>query len=177
MNRISAAFPKDFSSVAGITADSALEAFKQGKLISPLGVEGLHQIGNSVSNLRFFHALGVRYATLTHNCGNIFADSALVESPFRKASPYWGGLSPKGKKLIHEMNRIGMIVDLAHVSADTMRDVLGGTDYEGSKAPIMFSHSSAFAICPHPRNVPDDVLELVKKTNSVVMGKCFLWCG
>jgi membrane dipeptidase len=171
MTRLSAAYSNDFSHVAGITADSALAAFKQGKLISPLGVEGLHQIGNSVANLRSFHALGVRYATLTHNCGNIFADSALVESPFRKAEPYWGGLSPKGKELIHEFNRIGLIVDLAHVSADTMRDVLGGTEFEGSKAPIMFSHSSAFAICPHPRNVPDDVLQLVKKTNSVVMGK------
>ncbi|KAK9769215.1 putative Membrane dipeptidase [Seiridium cardinale] len=169
VNRLSAAYPNDFSSVAGITADSALAAFRQGKIISPLGVEGLHQIGNSVANLRLFHTLGVRYATLTHNCGNIFADSALVESPFRKATPYWGGLSPKGKELIHEMNRIGMIVDLAHVSADTMRDVLGGTEWEGSKAPVMYSHSSAFAICPHPRNVPDDVLELVKKTNSVVM--------
>ncbi|KAH6648882.1 membrane dipeptidase [Truncatella angustata] len=169
MTRLSAAYSNDFSHVAGITADSALAAFKQGKLISPLGVEGLHQIGNSVANLRSFHALGVRYATLTHNCGNIFADSALVESPFRKAEPYWGGLSPKGKELIHEFNRIGLIVDLAHVSADTMRDVLGGTEFEGSKAPIMFSHSSAFAICPHPRNVPDDVLQLVKKTNSVVM--------
>ncbi|KAI1864800.1 uncharacterized protein JN550_008620 [Neoarthrinium moseri] len=170
MTRLGAAYPKDFSITAGISSASAIEAFKQGKLISPLGIEGLHQIGNSVANLRRFHALGVRYATLTHNCGNIYADSALVESPsFRKAPPYWGGLSPKGKELIHEMNRIGMIVDLAHVSADTMRDVLGGTEWEGSKAPIMFSHSSAYSICPHPRNVPDDVLQLVKKTNSVVM--------
>ncbi|ETS80388.1 hypothetical protein PFICI_07917 [Pestalotiopsis fici W106-1] len=169
VNRLSAAFSKDFSNVIGITADSALASFKEGKLISPLGVEGLHQIGNSVANLRLFHSLGARYVTLTHNCGNIFADSALVEHPFRKAEPYWGGLSPKGKKLVHEMNRIGMIVDLAHVSADTMRDVLGGSDWEGSKAPVMYSHSSAFSICPHPRNVPDDILQLVKKTNSIVM--------
>ncbi|KAI0123130.1 membrane dipeptidase [Xylariales sp. AK1849] len=169
MSRLSAAYPKDLSVVPGLTSSSALEAFKQGRLISPLGVEGLHQIGNSVANLRRFHALGVRYATLTHNCGNIFADSALVDSPSRKAPPYWGGLSPRGKELIHEMNRIGMIVDLAHVSADTMRDVLGGTAWEGSKAPIMFSHSSAYTLCPHPRNVPDDVLQLVKGTNSIVM--------
>lgn len=169
VNRLSSAFPKDFSNVIGITADSALASFKDGKLISPLGVEGLHQIGNSVANLRLFHSLGARYITLTHNCGNIYADSALVENPFRKAEPYWGGLSPKGKKLVHEMNRIGMIVDLAHVSADTMRDVLGGSEWEGSKAPVMYSHSSAFSVCPHPRNVPDDILQLVKKTNSVVM--------
>jgi membrane dipeptidase len=171
MTRISTAYPKDFSATAGINSADALAAFTQGKLISPLGVEGLHQIGNSVANLRRFHALGVRYATLTHNCGNAFADSALVESPFRKATPYWGGVSPKGMGLINEMNRIGMIVDLSHVSADTMRDVLGGNLWEGSKAPVMFSHSSAYALCPHPRNVPDDILHLVKKTNSVVMGK------
>jgi membrane dipeptidase len=149
-----------------------MEAFRDGKLISPLGIEGLHQIGNSVANLRNFHALGVRYATLTHNCGNMFADAAIQEHPvFSKAPPYWGGLSSDGKRLIHEMNRMGMIVDLSHVSVDTMMDVLGGRQWSGSKAPIMFSHSSAFTICPHPRNVPNEVLQLVKKTNSVVMGK------
>lgn len=86
------------------------------------------------------------------------------------AKPKWGGVSPAGRELIGEMNRLGMIVDLAHVSQDTMRDVLGGSkDWEGSAAPIMFSHSSAYAICPHPRNVPDDVLQMVKKKNSIVM--------
>lgn len=89
-------------------------AFYQGQLISPLGVEGLHQIGNSVANLRRYYDMGVRYATLTHNCHNIFADAALLESPFRVAEPLWHGLSPLGKKLIHEMNRMGMIVDLSH---------------------------------------------------------------
>jgi membrane dipeptidase len=174
MTRLTAAYPEDFSNVVGLSSTSAIAAFKQGKLISPLGVEGLHQIGNSVANLRHFHALGVRYATLTHNCRNIFADAAIVSAPsggIMKAPPYWGGLSPRGKELIHEMNRMGMIVDLAHVSVDTMIDVLGGRDFEGSKAPIIFSHSSAYTLCPHPRNVPDDVLQLVKKTNSVVMGK------
>jgi membrane dipeptidase len=81
------------------------------------------------------------------------------------AKPQWGGLSPAGKVLIHEMNRMGMIVDLAHVSQDTMRDVLNGT----SLAPVMFSHSSSYTICPHPRNVPDSILKLVKDTNSIVM--------
>lgn len=85
--------------------------------------------------------------------------------------PYWGGVSPAGRELIHEMNRIGMIVDLAHVSQETMRDVLGvgSSGWEGSKAPIIYSHSSAYAICPHPRNVPDDILRTVKETNSLVM--------
>ncbi|KAH6626299.1 membrane dipeptidase-domain-containing protein [Chaetomium sp. MPI-SDFR-AT-0129] len=144
-----------------------------GPLISPLGVEGLHQIGNSPSILRQYHALGVRYATLTHNCGNRFADAALWEHPFRVAEPVWHGVSPEGRRLIREMNRIGMIVDLAHTSQDTMRDVLGGSveekGWEGSAAPVIFSHSSAYAVCPHPRNVPDDVLDLVGKRGGVVM--------
>ena len=165
ITRLQEAYPEDFS--GKLSSKDALQAFKKGKLISPLGVEGLHQIGNSAANLRQYSDLGVRYATLTHNCGNIYADSALVESPLRKATPYWGGLSPKGKQLVHEMNRIGMIVDLSHTSVDTMVDVLDG----GSIAPVIFSHSSAYAICPHPRNVPDEVLKLVKKSNSLVMGR------
>lgn len=88
-----------------------------------------------------------------------------------KAIPYWGGISTDGRTLIHEMNRMGMIVDLAHVSHDTMRDVLGAGNkgWSGSAAPIIFSHSSAHALCPHPRNVPDDILQLVKQRDSVVM--------
>lgn len=171
MTRLEQAYPRDFSSLP-LDSKGAWAAFNHGKLVSPLGIEGLHQIGNSASNLRRFHALGVRYATLTHNCGNKYADAALQENPVRVAKPHWGGVSPAGKRLINEMNRIGMLVDLSHVSADTMRHVLGGRDdWSGSKAPVMFSHSSAHAICPHPRNVPDDVLQLVKKTNSIVMGK------
>lgn len=120
----------------------------------------------------------MRYATLTHNCHNKYADAALLEVPggIEIAKPYWGGVSPAGRDLIGEMNRLGMIVDLAHVSQDTMRDVLGASasastssNWTGSAAPIIFSHSSAKALCPHPRNVPDDILRLVKKTNSVVM--------
>ncbi|ORY72017.1 renal dipeptidase family [Pseudomassariella vexata] len=169
VTRLTNAYPEDFSSVL-VDSRSAIEAFKQGRLISPIGVEGLHQIGNSVANLRHYHAMGVRYATLTHNCGNIFADAAIRETPeFSKAPPYWHGVSALGRKLVHEMNRIGMIVDLSHVSVDTMMDILGGHKWAGSKAPIMFSHSSAYALCPHPRNVPNEVLGLVKKTNSIVM--------
>jgi membrane dipeptidase len=115
----------------------------------------------------------VRYATLTHNCHNIYADAAIISLPDGSNAAYqplWHGVSEAGKELIHEMNRLGMIVDLAHVSTDTMRDVLGGNpDYEGSLAPPIFSHSSAYAICPHPRNVPDDILQLVKKKKSIVM--------
>lgn len=113
MNRLQAAYPHDFS--GKVDSTNALKAFQQGKLISPLGIEGLHQIGNSVTNLRSFHELGVRYATLTHNCHNKFADAAILENPTRKAEPLWNGVSPLGRRLITEMNRIGMFVDISHV--------------------------------------------------------------
>ncbi|KAM0558430.1 hypothetical protein ACHAPJ_004620 [Fusarium lateritium] len=168
MTRLQAAYPNHFSQK--VDSSNAFEAFKKGKLISPFGIEGLHQIGNKATNLRKFHELGVRYATLTHNCHNKFADAAVLSNPSRKAEPLWGGVSPLGRKLIAEMNRIGMIVDLSHVSEDTMLDVLGGGDeWSGSQAPIIFSHSSAFSVCPHPRNVKDNVLQLVKERNSLVM--------
>ncbi|KAM0335724.1 hypothetical protein ACHAQA_000774 [Verticillium albo-atrum] len=168
MTRIKNAYPEVFSPM--VNSSDALKAFKNGQLISPLGVEGLHQIGNSVANLRRYHDLGVRYSTLTHNCHNKFADAAILENPLRKAEPHWNGVSPLGRRLINEMNRLGMFVDLAHVSEDTMVDVLGGKkDWDGSKAPIIFSHSSAYSICPHPRNVKDHVLQLVKERNSLVM--------
>lgn len=191
MSRVQAAYPSIFS--RKLNSSTAEREFAQGKLISPLGIEGLHQIGNKASNLRRFHELGVRYATLTHNCHNQFADAALLEAPMRKAEPKWGGVSPLGRKLIHEMNRIGMIVDLSHVrcvanciaaatdeevlllltawsSDDTMIDVLGGgKGWSGSIAPVIYSHSSAWSICPHPRNVKDHILKLVKEHNSVVM--------
>lgn len=169
VTRLQELYPAQFS--PKVNSSTAEAAFKKGQLISPLGVEGLHQIGNSAANLRRFYDLGVRYATLTHNCPNRYADSALWSNPSRAAPPYWGGVSQDGKALIHEMNRIGMIVDLSHTSADTQRHVLGGgkDGWEGSLAPVIYSHSSAFSICPHPRNVQDDVLQLVKKRNSIVM--------
>ena len=137
-------------------------------------MEGLHQIGNSFSNLRLYHSLGVKYATLTHNCHNVFADAALITDSSGTtiaAPPLWGGLSEKGQLTVKEMNRMGMLVDLAHVSKNTMLDVLGARPGKGlgSVAPVIFSHSSAYALCPHPRNVQDDVLQLVRKTNSIVM--------
>ncbi len=167
-SRLKVKYPHDFS--PNLDSGAALDAFKKGQLISPLGIEGLHQIGNRASNLRQFHALGVRYTTLTHNCGNIYADAALWEYPLRVAPPVWGGVSPEGRRLVNEMNRIGVIVDLAHTSVDTMVDILGGKEgWEGSKAPVIYSHSSVYSICPHPRNVPDHVLQLAKKRNSLVM--------
>ncbi|KAF1987726.1 hypothetical protein K402DRAFT_353307 [Aulographum hederae CBS 113979] len=159
------------------SAAAAHHAFAHSNLISPLAIEGLHQIGNSISTLRLYHSLGVRYATLSWNCHNRYVDAAVVSDTStgksHKSSPYWGGVSPAGRTLIKEMNRLGMLVDLAHVSVDTMRDVLGGSaeqkGWNGSIAPPIFSHSSAYSLCPHPRNVPDDILDLVKKRNSIVM--------
>ncbi|KAI4202887.1 MAG: hypothetical protein LQ350_002258 [Teloschistes chrysophthalmus] len=174
IRRMTAAYPKVFST-PDLNSSTAADAFdKQHLLISPIGIEGLHQIGNALSNLRLYFSLGVRYATLTHNCHNRFADAAVVVDAaghVAAATPYWGGMSDIGQTLVDEMNRLGMLVDISHVSKDTMMDILGGRPEKlpGSRAPVIFSHSSAFALCPHPRNVPDDVLDLVKETNSLVM--------
>ena len=172
-HRLAEKYPAVFSLPSN--AEEAERNFEDGKLISPLAIEGLHQIGNSLATLRLYHALGVRYATLNWNCHNRYSDAAVVSinGTSQRSKPYWGGVSPEGRELIKEMNRLGMLVDLSHVSPDTMRDVLGGTKEEkgwaGSAAPPIFSHSSVYSICPHPRNVPDDVLDLVKKKNSIVM--------
>ncbi|KAL1793118.1 hypothetical protein ACET3X_008100 [Alternaria dauci] len=172
-NRLGQNYPKYFT--PSRNSAEAIKAFESGNFIAPAAIEGLHQIGNSVSTLRLYYQLGVRYATLTWNCHNKYADAAIeTGSDFsaRIAKPYWNGLSPAGRDLVKEMNRLGMLVDLAHVSQDTMRDVLvgrGDGNWTGSIAPPIFSHSSAHAICPHPRNVPDDILQLVKQRNSVVM--------
>lgn len=171
-NRLSEKYPKYFTLTR--TAKEAEEAWNNGKLISPLIIEGLHQIGNSLATLRLYHKLGVRYATLTWNCHNRYADAAvvIVDGKDEASNPCHGGVSKAGRDLILEMNRLGMIVDLSHASDDTMKDVLGGNPekgWNGSLAPPIFSHSSARALCPHPRNVPDDILRLVKKQNSLVM--------
>ena len=142
-------------------------------------------IGNSLSILRLYHSLGVRYASLTHNCHNMYADAALdgqTSAHSGAAKPYWGGLARAGSELIWEMNRMGMIVDLAHTSHDTMRDLLEGKfrserngarksdpAWNGSLAPVINSHSNAYALCPHPRNVPDDILHMMKAANGLLM--------
>ncbi|KAK5108071.1 hypothetical protein LTR62_008788 [Meristemomyces frigidus] len=172
-NRLSTKYPNYFT-LSRSAEEAERRFYKEHKLISPLIIEGLHQIGNSLSTLRLYHELGVRYATLTWNCHNKYADAAIVDKDGEPvaSTPLHGGVSKAGQELINEMNRMGMIVDLSHVSVDTMRDVLGGSPekgWKGSFAPPIFSHSSAKAICPHPRNVPDDILQLVKKRNALVM--------
>jgi membrane dipeptidase len=139
------------------TADDIVRIRKAGKIASLIGVEGGHSIDDSLGVLRTYYDLGVRYMTLTHTETLAWADSATDP-------PKNNGLSPFGEEVIAEMNRLGMMVDLSHVSADTMRHTLKVT-----KAPVIFSHSSAFALAEHPRNVPDDVLKLLSKNGGVVM--------
>jgi membrane dipeptidase len=140
-----------------LTAEDVDAAWSHGKIASLLGAEGGHSIGSSLGTLRMLYAVGVRYLTLTHNDNVPWADSATDE-------PVLGGLSEFGREVVREMNRLGMLVDCSHVSADTMRDALAT-----SSAPIIFSHSSARAVCDHPRNVPDDVLTSLATQGGVCM--------
>ena len=130
---------------------------KAGRIASLIGVEGGHQIGNSPAALRQYYALGARYMTLTHSKNNDWADSATDD-------PVHDGLTPFGKAIVREMNRLGMMLDLSHVSPKTMKDALAET-----RAPVIFSHSSARALMDHARNVPDDVLRLLPANGGVVM--------
>ncbi|EGE82105.1 membrane dipeptidase [Blastomyces gilchristii SLH14081] len=157
VHRLAKEFPQHLRIVS--SANDVWTNFANSDTISSfIGVEGLHQIGNSASILRMYHRLGVRYVTLTHSCHNKYADSATPEKPLHN------GLSPAGEAMVREMNRLGMIVDLAHVSNNTMRDAL-----RVSSAPVIFSHSSIYARCAHPRNVPNDVLLELKKNGGVIM--------
>ncbi|CUR62264.1 putative dipeptidase [metagenome] len=139
------------------TADEVEQAWESGRMASLTGAEGGHSIGCSLGTLRQLHELGVRYLTLTHNANTPWADSATDR-------PAAGGLTAFGREVVREMNRVGMMVDLSHVSADTMRAAL-----EVAEAPVIFSHSSARAVTDSPRNVPDDVLGLMARGNGVCM--------
>ncbi|MGB3592902.1 MAG: dipeptidase [Ornithinimicrobium sp.] len=140
-----------------LTADDVERVFVTGRVASLMGAEGGHSIGDSLGTLRMLYRLGVRYMTLTHNDNTLWADSATDE-------PVHGGLTDFGRDVVREMNGLGMLVDLAHVSADTMRDAL-----DVSTAPVIFSHSGARAICDSPRNVPDDVLATMASAGGVCM--------
>ncbi len=139
------------------TADEVEQAWASGRMASLMGAEGGHSINCSLGTLRQLHALGVRYLTLTHNANTPWADSATDR-------PVAGGLTEFGREVVREMNRLGMMVDLSHVSADTMRDALAV-----SEAPVVFSHSSARAVTDSPRNAPDDVLEATARGGGVCM--------
>ena len=140
-----------------LTAADVERIFKSGKVASLIGMEGGHSIDNSLAALRMFHRLGARYMTLTHSKNTDWADSGTD-------TPKHGGLNAFGEEVVREMNWLGMLVDLSHVSPDTMKDVIAV-----STAPVIFSHSSARAVNDVPRNVPDEVLRLLPKNGGVVM--------
>jgi membrane dipeptidase len=150
-----ARYPKDFA--MAYTAADIVRLHRSGRIACLIGVEGGHQIDNSLPALRAYYDLGVRYMTLTHATNTAWADSATD-------NPAHHGLTAFGREVVREMNRLGMLADLSHVSADTMRAVLAV-----SEAPVIYSHSSARALVDHPRNVPDDVLKLVATNGGVVM--------
>jgi membrane dipeptidase len=149
-----ARYPKDLEMAY---SDDIRRIHRNGRIASLIGIEGGHQINNSLAALRQMYVLGARYMTLTHSLNNDWADSATD-------TPKHHGLTPFGREVVREMNRLGMVVDLSHVSAETMRAAL-----ETSEAPVMFSHSSARALDDHPRDVSDDVLRLVAQNGGVVM--------
>lgn len=153
--RLIARYPKELT--YALTADDVAAAVKQGRIASLLGMEGGHSIGSSLAVLRQTYALGARYMTLTHSKNTPWADSATDD-------PKHGGLSDFGKDVVREMNRIGMLVDLSHVSEEAMHDAL-----DVAKAPVIFSHSSARAINGHARNVPDSALQRLSQNGGIIM--------
>ncbi|MGA0544463.1 dipeptidase [Brevundimonas sp. VNH65] len=155
VKRLVAAHPDVFE--LATTADDIARIHRAGKIASLIGMEGGYSIADSLGLLREFHDAGARYMTLTHSTTTTWADSATD-------APKWGGLSPFGEQVVKEMNRLGMMVDLSHVSEETMLDALRVSD-----APVIFSHSSARAVTDHPRDVPDSVLRLMAEDGGVVM--------
>ena len=160
VKRFVAAYPNDLELAR--TADDIVRIHKAGKVASLIGIEGGHQIGGSLAALRQFYELGARYMTLTHFKNNEFADSATDD-------PKWHGINDFGRTVIHEMNRLGVLVDLSHVSPETMRDAIAA-----SRAPVIFSHSDARALADHPRNVPDEILKKLAANGGVVMVNFYL---
>ena len=155
VQRLVARYPDDLE--IALTADDVVRIHADGKIASLIGMEGGHSIDSSLAVLRMLFDLGARYMTLTHWINVPWADAAT-------AAPEHDGLTPFGELVVKEMNRLGMLVDLSHVSAGVMQDVLDVT-----RAPVIFSHSDAFALNPYPRNVPDDVLRRMPENGGVVM--------
>jgi membrane dipeptidase len=155
VHRMMRKYPETFE--LALTADDVERVFKKGKIASLIGMEGGHAIDNSLGALRMFHRLGARYMTITHSKNVPWADSATDQ-------PALGGLSPFGEQVIREMNWLGMLVDLSHVSPDTMEDAI-----RVSVAPVVFSHSSSRAVNDVPRNVPDSILQMLPKNGGIVM--------
>ena len=159
VHRMVERYPDDFA--MAYTADDVEEAVKAGKIASLIGIEGGVAIEDDLAMLRMFARLGARYMTLTHNKTLGWADAATDD-------PKHDGLNPFGERVVKEMNRLGMLVDISHVSPATMADVL-----RVSRAPVIASHSSARALAPHPRNVPDEILKEIPKNGGVIMVNFF----
>ena len=155
VHRMVAAYPDRLALAS--TADNVESAYQDGKIASLLGAEGGHSIASSLGVLRMLYALGVRYLTLTHNHNVPWADAAAD-------SPRLGGLSPFGRDVVDEMNRLGMLIDLSHTAPGTMHDTL-----EATSAPVIFSHSGARGLVDHVRNVPDEVLTALATNGGVCM--------
>lgn len=155
VHRMVERYPETFA--MAYSADDVERAVKEGKIASLIGIEGGVAIENDLALLRAFYRLGARYMTLTHNTTLEWADAATD-------TPRHGGLTPRGEQIVREMNRLGMLIDISHVSPETMDDVL-----RVSKAPVIASHSSAFAVAPHPRNVPDPILKRLPDNGGVIM--------
>ena len=153
--RIIDAYPHDLALAEN--ADDLVRIHRSGRIGSLMGIEGGRQIGGSLAALRQFYNLGVRYMTLTHNQTTEWADSATED-------PKHDGLAPFGLEVVKEMNRLGMLIDLSHVSPATAKDAIAAT-----RAPVIFSHSDVAALNPHPRTVPDDVLRLLPANGGVIM--------
>lgn len=160
VHRMCQKYPETF--MFATSSDDIMKAFDKNKTASLIGVEGGHSIDSSLGTLRVMYHLGVRYLTLTHSCNTPWADNWLVDEGSHSSEH--NGLSPFGKQLIKEMNRLGMLIDLAHVTVKVMEQVLAM-----STAPVIFSHSSAYSICKHKRNVPDHILKIVKEKKGIVM--------
>jgi len=155
VHRMAERYPDEFE--MAYTAADVERIFADGKIASLIGMEGGHSINNSLATLRMFYDLGARYMTITHGRTLDWADAAGDE-------PKHGGLTEFGEEVIREMNRLGMMVDLSHVTPESMKDAI-----RVSQAPVMFSHSNARAISGHPRNVPDDILQLLPEKDGLVM--------
>ncbi|MEA2603393.1 MAG: rane dipeptidase [Acidobacteriota bacterium] len=155
VHRLAERYPDTFE--VALTADDVVRIHKAGRIASLIGMEGGHSIHNSLAALRQLYAAGARYMTITHSKNTDWADSATDE-------PKHGGLTRFGEEVVREMNRLGMLVDLSHVSAETMQKALAV-----AQAPVIFSHSSTRALDAHPRNVPDEVLKRLPANGGVVM--------
>ncbi|CAL8381239.1 unnamed protein product [Arctogadus glacialis] len=160
IHRMCQKYPETFRFTA--SSQEIRAAFRDNRTACLIGVEGGHSLDSSLGTLRAMYLLGVRYLTLTHSCNTPWADNWLVDT--ESGHSEHNGLSPFGKQVIKEMNRLGMLIDLSHMSVEVMNQVLNM-----SAAPVIFSHSSAYGICPHKRNVPDNILLKVRDKGGIVM--------